>query len=100
MFVRPALRRLAGYRILERTTVNMVLDCPMPRKPDGKLHLVHVDSRMHTDGRLHIESASRHGSHLLSAVASANALAMVPDGDGPEPGDTVRAMLLTDESDY
>jgi molybdenum cofactor synthesis domain-containing protein len=100
MFVRPALRRLAGYRILERTTVNMVLDCPMPRKPDGKLHLVHVDSRMHTDGRLHIESASRHGSHLLSAVASANALAMVPDGDGPEPGDTVRAMLLTDESNY
>lgn len=98
MFVRPALRRLAGHRILERTTINMVLDCPMPRKPDGKLHLVHVDSRIHPDGRMHIESASRHGSHLMSAVASANALAMIPDGGGLEPGDIVRTLVLCDET--
>lgn len=97
MFVRPALRRLAGHQKLERTTINMVLDCPMPRKPDGKLHLVHVDSRIHEDGRMHVESASRHGSHLLSAVANANALAMIPDGDGLEPGDVVRALLLDDD---
>lgn len=98
MFVRPALRRLAGHRMLERTTINMVLDCPLARKPDGKLHLVHVDSRIHPDGRMHIESASRHGSHLLSAVAKANALAMIPDGDGFEPGDIVRTLLLDDEA--
>lgn len=97
MFVRPALRRLAGHRVLERTTINMVLDCPMPRKPDGKLHLVHVDSRMHADGRMHIESASRHGSHLLNAVAKANALAMIPDGNGLVPGDIVRTLLLNYE---
>jgi molybdenum cofactor synthesis domain-containing protein len=98
MFVRPALRRLAGHRKLERTTINMVLDCPLPRKLDGKLHLVHVNSRIHSDGRLHIESASRQGSHLLSAVAGANALAMVPDGNGLNPGDIVRTMLLDDEA--
>jgi molybdopterin molybdotransferase len=98
MFVRPALRRLAGHRKLERTAINMVLDCPMPRKPDGKLHLVHVDSRIHDDGRMHIESASRHGSHLLNAVAKANALAMIPDGEGFEPGDVVRTLLLDDEA--
>jgi molybdenum cofactor synthesis domain-containing protein len=98
MFVRPALRRLAGHRKLERTAINMVLDCPMPRKPDGKLHLVHVDSRIHDDGRMHIESASRHGSHLLNAVAKANALAMIPDGEGFEPGDVVRTLLLADEA--
>jgi molybdopterin molybdotransferase len=99
MFVRPALRRLAGHRILERTAINMVLDCPLPRKPDGKLHLVHVNSRMHPEGRRHIESASRQGSHLLSAVAGANALAMVPDGDGLEAGDIVRAILLSETDD-
>jgi molybdenum cofactor synthesis domain-containing protein len=98
MFVRPALRRLAGHRKLERTAINMVLDCPMPRKPDGKLHLVHVDSRIHDDGRMHIESASRHGSHLLNAVAKANALAMIPDGEGFETGDVVRTLLLDDEA--
>jgi molybdopterin biosynthesis enzyme len=76
----------------------MVLDCPMPRKPDGKLHLVHVDSRIHDDGRMHIESASRHGSHLLNAVAKANALAIIPDGEGFEPGDVVRTLLLDDEA--
>jgi molybdenum cofactor synthesis domain-containing protein len=98
MFVRPALRRLAGHRVLERPTVNMVLDCPMARKPDGKLHLVHVTSRFHDDGRMHIEGASRQGSHLLSAVAGPNALAMIPDGDGFAPGDVARAMILDHET--
>jgi molybdenum cofactor synthesis domain-containing protein len=98
MFVRPALRRLAGHRVLERPTVNMVLDCPMARKPDGKLHLVHVTSRFHDDGRMHIEGASRQGSHLLSAVAGANALAMIPDGAGFAPGDVARAMILDHET--
>ena len=98
MFVRPALRRLAGHRVLDRPTVNMVLDCPMARKPDGKLHLVHVTSRFHDDGRMHIEVASRQGSHLLSAVAGANALAMIPDGDGFAPGNVARAMILDHET--
>lgn len=98
MFVRPALRRLAGHRVLQRPTLNMVLDCAMARKPDGKLHLVHVTSRVHDDGRMHIENASREGSHLLSAVANANALAMIPDGHGFTPGDVARAMILDHET--
>lgn len=94
MFVRPALRFLAGQQVLERPTLNMVLDCPLERSRDSKLHLVHVVSRLHSDGQWHIESAARHGSHLLNAVANANAIAMVPDGDGFKVGQTVRALLL------
>jgi molybdopterin molybdotransferase len=94
MFVRPTLRYLAGHREFERTPITMVLDCPIERSRDGKLYLVHVVSRLHDDGRWHIESAARHGSHLLSAVAGANALAMVPDGEGVSIGASVGALLL------
>lgn len=94
LFVRPSLRFLAGHRVLERPTFNMVLDAPLPRSKDGKLHLVHVVARFHDDGTVHVERAIRHGSHLLSAIGDANALAMVPEGEGLSSGDTVRAMVL------
>ncbi|MGA2124034.1 MAG: gephyrin-like molybdotransferase Glp [Acidimicrobiales bacterium] len=93
-FVRPALRRLGGHRVLDRLTINMVLDCPAPRKLDGRLHLVHAVARVHDDGVVHVESIARHGSHLLHAVALSNALILLPDGDGAETGDVVRGMVL------
>jgi molybdopterin molybdotransferase len=94
MFVRPALRRLAGHQTLLRPVFDAVLDCAVARQRDEKLYLVHVVVRYLDDGRLHVLNSSRHGSHLLSAVADANALALVPDGDGLDVGDTVRVMVL------
>jgi molybdenum cofactor synthesis domain-containing protein len=94
LFVRPSLRLLAGHRVLERPIMNMVLDSALPRERDSKLHLVHVVARIHDDGVVHAERAIRHGSHLLSAVAEANALAIVPEGEGLAAGDVVRAMIL------
>ncbi len=93
-FVRPALRRLAGHRVLNRLTIEMVLDCPMPRERDGRLYLTHVVARVHDDGVVHVESAARHASHLLHAVAKANALVYLPDGPGADVGDTVRGIVL------
>lgn len=94
LFVRPALRVLGGHRETERLSVDAVLDCSLPRAKDGKLHVVHASARFHEDGRVHIESVVRPGSHLVSAVAGANALVMVPDGEGFAVGDMVRAMIL------
>jgi len=94
LFVRPALRLLAGFKELDRPTINMVLDCPMPRRRDGKLHLVYVVARVHDDGRIHVENVARQASHLLSAITGANAIAMVPDGDGLDVGEMVAAMIL------
>ncbi|HEV3188083.1 MAG TPA: gephyrin-like molybdotransferase Glp [Acidimicrobiales bacterium] len=94
LFVRPALRLLAGFKELDRPTINMVLDCPMPRRRDGKLHLVHVVARVHDDGRVHVENVARQASHLLSAITVANAIAMVPDGDGLDVGEMVSAMII------
>jgi molybdopterin biosynthesis enzyme len=36
----------------------------------------------------------RQGSHLVSAIAGANAIAMVPDGEGLDRGQNVRTMML------
>ena len=93
-FVRPALRRLGGHRVLTRLTLGMVLDCPLPRQPDGRLHLTHAIARVRDDGLVHVESVARQASHLLHAVAGANVLLFVPDGDGAVTGDVVRGMVL------
>jgi molybdopterin molybdotransferase len=98
LFVRPALRLLAGHRELDRPTIAAVLDCDLPRHRDGKLHLVHVTASFLGDGRLHIQRSAREGSHLLSAVAGANAVALVPDGEGLVAGDEVRTLLLDVET--
>ncbi len=94
LFVRPALRRLAGHHQLKRPTLSMVLDCPLPRSKDRKVHLVHAVCQIHDDGRFHVESVARTASHLLHAIARSNALAIVPDGDGLGAGDEVFAMIL------
>jgi molybdenum cofactor synthesis domain-containing protein len=97
LLVRPALRLLAGHQTLERPTLNAVLDCPLPRRRDGKLHLIYVTARFHEDGRLHVRSAVRQGSHLLSGVANGNAIVMVADGDGLEVGEVVPTVILDSE---
>lgn len=94
LFVRPALRRLAGYRHLQRPTTVALLDCPLPRSRDAKIHVMHVSVAFGSDHRLHVTNAGRQGSHLLSAVTSANALAVVGDGDGLDVGDEVDVMIL------
>ncbi|MCU1362926.1 MAG: molybdenum cofactor synthesis domain [Acidimicrobiaceae bacterium] len=94
VFVRPALRRLGGHRVLDRLTLNAVLDEPMTRKADGKVHLVHVVSRVHDDGHLHVERMARHASHLLHAAAESNSLVVLADGEGAARGDEVRVIVL------
>ncbi|MEO6121682.1 MAG: hypothetical protein ABIW46_00350 [Acidimicrobiales bacterium] len=46
-------------------------------------------------GRLHVRSSGGQGSHLLLAMALANALALLPDGEGVPEGGTVKVMMLT-----
>jgi molybdenum cofactor synthesis domain-containing protein len=94
LLVRPALRRLAGHEQPARPVINVMLDCALRRERDGRMHLVHVVCRFHEDGRLHVESAARQGSHLLNAVAEGNALVMLPDGIGLDVGDLAPAILL------
>ena len=95
LFARPALRRMMGHRDLFRPTVDAVADAALRRRPDGKVHFVRVIASTGDDGRWHIRSSGGQGSNLLRAMALANALAVLPDGDGVAEGENVEVMLLT-----
>ena len=95
LFARPALRLMMGHRQLYRPEVPAVADEALRRRPDGKLHLVRVVATTDDDGRLHVRFSGGQGSHLLRAMALANALALLPDGDGVDAGGTVKVVLLT-----
>jgi molybdenum cofactor synthesis domain-containing protein len=95
LFARPALRRMMGHRVLDRPRVTAVADDDLARRPDGKLHLLRVVARTAEDGRWHVRPSGGQASHLLHAMARANALALVPDGQGVRPGGTVETMLLS-----
>ena len=95
LFARPALRRMMGHRDPFRPSVGAVADEALRRRPDGKVHLVRVVASTGEDGRWHICSSGGQASNLLRAMALANALAVVPDGEGVAEGEEVEVMLLT-----
>ena len=95
LFARPALLTMMGHRHVDRLRVPAVADDALPRRPDGKLHLVRVHASLDGDGRWHVRPAAGQGSHMLYAMALSNALALLPDGTGTERGGNVDVMLLT-----
>jgi molybdopterin biosynthesis enzyme len=94
LFARPLLRQMAGFTMLDRPSVLAVAPDGVRRWPDGKTHFNRVVATVVDDGTWTVHSAGGQGSHQLTAMASANALAIVPDGDGVEPGGRVRTLLL------
>jgi molybdenum cofactor synthesis domain-containing protein len=94
LFARPGLRLMMGHDQLDRVHVEAVADEDLGRRPDGKLHLARVVATPGDDGRFHVRSSGGQASHQLSAMALANALALIPDGDGVPAGGSVRTMLL------
>jgi molybdopterin molybdotransferase len=97
LFARPALRRMAGFGDAElgRPRVRAVAGEDLRRKPDGKVHLVRVVTAWGPDGRCRVRSAGGQGSHQLSAMAAADALAVLPDGEGVSAGEEVDVLLLS-----
>ncbi len=94
LLARPALRKMMGHtRDLIRPTVKAILDAPLDRKTDGKIHYIRVFGAFCPDGRLHVRVAGPQGSHQLAATALANGLAVVPDGEGVSVGGEVDVML-------
>jgi len=97
LFARPGLRQMMGFTgdAMYRTRVKGVTDDGFVRHPDGKLYLNRVVATPSPDdGRFHVRSAGGQESHLLSAMAHANALALVPDGESIAVGGDVDLLLL------
>ena len=94
LIARPALRRMMGHRRLARPSLVAVSDAGISRKPDGKVHLVRVNTAFGDDGRFRVTPVGAQGSHQLAATALADAIAIVPDGDGIPPGGDVAVLML------
>ncbi len=94
LLARPALRRMMGHPRLARPSIVAVADEALDRRPDGKVHFMRVRADFRDDGRLHVAPVHAQGSHQLAATALADALAIVPDGDGVPAGAEVATLLL------
>ena len=86
LFVRPALRRLQGRRDLFRPIDRAVLAEPIS-KSQGRRAFLRVRTERLADGspvrdergRLSVHLAGGQGSHVLSALAAADSLAVIPE---------------------
>jgi molybdopterin molybdotransferase len=86
LFVRPVLRRLAGHTRLHRAADRAVLEEPVS-KSQGRRGFQRVVALRAADGsperdaagRVRVRLAGGQGSHVLSALAAADALAVVPE---------------------
>ena len=94
LLARPALRRMMGHRHLARTSVVGLTDADLRRQPDGKVHFVRVTGSFADDGRYHVAPVAAQGSHQLAATALADALVVLPDGDGVDAGAEVAVLML------
>ena len=93
LFARPGLRSMMGHPDPVRPTVEATAAEDLPRRADGKTHFMRVLATP-TDGGVEVRSAGGQGSHMLWAMAKANALAVVPDGDGVRASGPVDVLLL------
>ncbi len=93
LFARPGLRSMMGHPDPVRPTVMATAAEDLPRRADGKTHFMRVLATPR-DGGVEVRSAGGQGSHMLWAMAKANALAVVPDGDGVRAGAPVDVLLL------
>ena len=93
LFARPGLRRMMGRLDANRPRIEAVALEPLKRQPDGKIHFSRVT--VVDEGEGHgVRSTGGQGSHQLMAMATANGLAVLPDGEGVDAGSPVEVMLL------
>ena len=105
LFVRPALRRLAGRRDLLRAADKATLLDPV-RKSHGRRAFIRVISQRDDAGtplrdaesRVKVRLAGGQGSHVISALAKADALAIIPEADDELPAGAPVALWWLDET--
>ncbi|MGZ8438755.1 MAG: molybdopterin molybdotransferase MoeA, partial [Candidatus Limnocylindrales bacterium] len=104
LFVRPAIRRLAGRHDLLRPADRAVLDEPVS-KSHGRRAYLRVAARRDeagaavrdAHGRVIVRLAGGQGSHVISALAGADALAIVPEADDSLPAGAEVALWWLDQ---
>jgi len=103
LFVRPAIRRLAGRTELFRPADRAVLDEPVT-KSHGRRAFLRVQAGRGDDGaplrdergRVRVRLAGGQGSHVISALAAADALAIIPEATDSLPAGAEVALWWLD----
>jgi molybdopterin molybdotransferase len=94
VFVRPALRRMLGAAAITRPQLTVEVAEPM-RSPAGKRSFLRALVERDASGRLLARQSGGQGSHMLTGMAAANALLVVPEEMSEVPAGTqLPAMLL------
>jgi molybdopterin molybdotransferase len=104
LFVRPAIRRLAGRADVVRPADRAVLVEPVT-KGHGRRAYLRVAVRRDEagtpirdrDGRVIVRLAGGQGSHVISALAGADALAIIPEADDSLPAGAEVALWWLDQ---
>ncbi|MFN8570701.1 MAG: gephyrin-like molybdotransferase Glp [Gemmatimonadaceae bacterium] len=100
LFVRPVIRRMLGHRQLFRKAVPVVLE---ERVTIGArlAHFLRAVMTVGADGKASARLTGPQGSGILTSMAYANALLVVPeDRPSVEAGETLRAIPLTEEAQF
>jgi molybdenum cofactor synthesis domain-containing protein len=94
LFVRPALRRLGGHRVLHRPIVSAITEADLRRETDGKLHLLRAHVSLDGLASWRVRTTGGQESHQLRSMSEANALILLPDGTGVHAGEPVDVLLI------
>ncbi|HJU67674.1 MAG TPA: gephyrin-like molybdotransferase Glp [Gemmatimonadaceae bacterium] len=98
LFVRPAIRKMLGHERLFRRPVRVTLEEPV--SIGARLtHFLRATVRPGDDGQLLARLTGPQGSGILTSMARAEALLIIPE-DRPrvDAGETVHAFLLTEDT--
>ena len=98
LFVRPAIRKMLGHTRLFRRAVPVTLEEPV--SIGARLtHFLRATVRAGENGELLARLTGPQGSGILTSMAKAEALLIVPE-ERPrvEAGETIHAFLLTDDT--
>jgi molybdopterin molybdotransferase len=91
-FVRPAVRKMAGFDALERPSVPVLMQDEI--HSDGRESYVRATVTRSSEGYNAVSTGSQ-GSHMMTSLVKANALVIVPEGvKVVRPGERLTALML------
>jgi molybdopterin molybdotransferase len=93
LFIRPMLRRMSGALRLYPRLVTAIAAEPF-KGSESMTHLIRGILKRVENGELHARSTGPQGSGILSSMAAANALLVVPPGRAIDLGEIVTALPL------
>ncbi|HEX2172208.1 MAG TPA: gephyrin-like molybdotransferase Glp [Dehalococcoidia bacterium] len=98
-FGRPALLKMLGKTVFEKPVVTAVLEDTIPNR-DGRRYFVRGRVRWEA-GAYHVRTTGPQGSGILTSMAQANCLIVVPDGVTEVcPGTPIRVQMLDWGDEY